>query len=126
MEKPLERPSEGASFILSGCADGDIRLWGAAETTKVPGSSGALAGVTEGNGSDDKLKRYECKRRLSGHGYSVTCVSYGRLEVVSGHDDGGIRRKPMLERAAAVQIDEQRGRESMKWGVPRGILCSGP
>lgn len=42
---------------------------------------------------EDELGRYECKRRLAGHYRSATCVSYGRLELVSGHEDGK-KRKP--------------------------------
>lgn len=37
---------------------------------------------------EDELGRYESKRRLTGHYRSATCVSYGRLELVSGHEDG--------------------------------------
>lgn len=39
---------------------------------------------------EDELGRYESKRRLAGHYRSATCVSYGRLELVSGHEDGEI------------------------------------
>lgn len=37
---------------------------------------------------ENELGRYESKRRLAGHYRSATCVSYGRLELVSGHEDG--------------------------------------
>ncbi|CAN0308989.1 unnamed protein product, partial [Ectocarpus sp. 12 AP-2014] len=40
--------------------------------------------------NEDELERYECKRRLAGHYRSATCVSYGRLELVSGHEDGTV------------------------------------
>lgn len=44
-----------------------------------------VAGVEDSHGD---MARYECKRRLAGHHRSATCVSYGRLELVSGHEDG--------------------------------------
>ncbi|CAM9121197.1 unnamed protein product [Chrysoparadoxa australica] len=59
----------GEGWILSGGADGDIRLWGPRK------------GVAEVSG-------YTCKNCLSGHQHPVSCVSYGVLEIVSGHQDG--------------------------------------
>eukprot|EP00903_Cladosiphon_okamuranus_P006314 g6190.t1 len=76
----------GASFILSGGADGDIRLWGAAKVSKFSKASANRATVDD----EDELGRYESKRRLAGHYRSATCVSYGRLELVSGHEDGTV------------------------------------
>ncbi|CAM9770934.1 unnamed protein product, partial [Laminaria digitata] len=78
----------GASFILSGGADGDIRLWGVARVSKF-----AKAGNTRDNSNkddDSEVGRFECQRRLTGHQRSATCVSYGRLELVSGHEDGTV------------------------------------
>lgn len=74
----------GASFILSGGADGDIRLWGAGNISKFTKASENRVTVDD----EEELGRYECKRRLAGHYRSATCVSYGRLELVSGHEDG--------------------------------------
>ncbi|CAM9108876.1 unnamed protein product [Ectocarpus sp. 6 AP-2014] len=76
----------GASFILSGGADGDIRLWGAGNVSRF--SKARTNNATVDN--EDELERYECKRRLAGHYRSATCVSYGRLELVSGHEDGTV------------------------------------
>ncbi|CAM9114367.1 unnamed protein product [Scytosiphon promiscuus] len=76
----------GASFILSGGADGDIRLWGAGNSSKFTKASENRANVDD----EEELGRYECKRRLAGHYRSATCVSYGRLELVSGHEDGTV------------------------------------
>lgn len=87
--------ASGASFILSGGADGDIRLWGAREPPK--GTKALPVGKGGGDGLGE-LGRYECKRRLSGYYRSATCVSYGRLELVSGHEDGEIRKKGMRYR----------------------------
>ncbi|CAN0079350.1 unnamed protein product [Ectocarpus sp. 12 AP-2014] len=76
----------GASFILSGGADGDIRLWGAGNVSRFLKARTNNATVD----NEDELERYECKRRLAGHYRSATCVSYGRLELVSGHEDGTV------------------------------------
>jgi len=79
------RQQSGASFILSGAADGDIRLWGAAKLSKFTRKASADRTTVD---DEDELGRYECKRRLAGHYRSATCVSFGRLELVSGHEDG--------------------------------------
>ena len=86
--------TQGVSFILSGGADGDIRLWGVAKVSKF-----ATAGNTRDSNKDDdsEVGRFECKRRLTGHHRSATCVSYGRLELVSGHEDGETTAKTSRE-----------------------------
>ena len=77
----------GASFILSGGADGDIRLWGVVKVSKFA-KAGNAGGNNNSNDDDSDVGRFECKRRLTGHHRSATCVAYGRLELVSGHKDG--------------------------------------
>lgn len=89
---------QGASFILSGGADGDIRLWGAGKISK-----SGKASATQGGDGDTEVGRYQCKRRLSGHYRSATCVFYGRLELVSGHEDGEIHRKKDVVLFAKIQ-----------------------
>lgn len=85
-DKCLNPRTKGTSFILSGGADGDVRFWSA---TKVSQLSNAPISWGSGNpDAEEEAGRYECQRRLTGHYRSTTCVSYGRLEVVSGHEDG--------------------------------------
>ncbi|CAM9423819.1 unnamed protein product, partial [Discosporangium mesarthrocarpum] len=62
-----------ASFLISGGADGDVRVWGPGRDKTVEDFGG-----------------YVCQRRLASHQHPATCVSYGRLELVSGHEDGTI------------------------------------
>ncbi|CAM9393000.1 unnamed protein product [Choristocarpus tenellus] len=63
----------GLSFLLSGGADGDVRVWG----------------PRKGRGIEE-FGSYVCLRRLASNQHTATCVCYGRLELVSGHEDGTI------------------------------------
>ncbi|CAM9361466.1 unnamed protein product [Ascophyllum nodosum] len=74
----------GPSFILSGGADGEVCVWGPMEVS----SFGRAEGDRHLDRDEEVVGRYKCKQRLTGHHRSAVCVSSGRLEVVTGHEDG--------------------------------------
>eukprot|EP01038_Epipyxis_sp_PR26KG_P007587 gene7587-10336_t len=55
----------GSTWLLSGSADGEVRLWSIAKKTKHT--------ITA-----------ECTTRLIGHESTITCVRYGKMEILSG------------------------------------------
>ena len=75
---------QGPSFILSGGADGEVCVWGPMEVS----SFGRAEGDRHLDRDEEVVGRYKCKQRLTGHHRSAVCVSSGRLEVVTGHEDG--------------------------------------
>lgn len=61
----------GPSWMLTGSADEDVRVWSIHHKGK------------------HSLKA-DCRTRLQGHETSVTCVKYGKLEVISGDNKGRV------------------------------------
>ena len=61
----------GPSWLLTGSSDEDVRVW-----TLAPKGKHSL--------------KVDCRYRLQGHECHITCVKYGKLEVVSGDNKGRI------------------------------------